>query len=103
MTTVGTGLRPRDLASLIGVFQRHHAVREVRLFGSRATGQPRRASDIDLAVLAPTMTAAEWARLRDDLENAPIPYALDVIDLGATTSATLRAAIDAEGISIYSV
>ncbi len=41
-------LRDQDLAVLRRTFHRFPCVREVRLFGSRATGQARRASDIDL-------------------------------------------------------
>ena len=46
-------LRERDLAWLRQTFQRFPWIGEVRVFGSRATGTARRASDIDLAISAP--------------------------------------------------
>ena len=50
-------LRDQDLAVLHRAFRRFPCVREVRLFGSRATGHAGRASDIDLAISAPDATS----------------------------------------------
>src|SRR5438552_17311950 len=94
-------LRERDLAVLRGAFQRFPAVREVRVFGSRATGQARRASDLDLAIFAPEATSAEWSDLCDALENAPLIYELDVVRPEQTTSERLKEKIEREGIAIY--
>lgn len=49
-------LRDKDLAILRGAFRLFPSVREVRVFGSRATGHARRASDLDLAISAPEAT-----------------------------------------------
>jgi predicted nucleotidyltransferase len=94
-------LREKDLAALRTTFRRFPAVREVRVFGSRASGQPRRASDVDLAVYAPHATFAEWAGLCEALENAPIIYELDVVRPEQTTSQRLKDKIENEGIAIY--
>ena len=94
-------LRDRDLAVLHGVFQRFPCVREVRLFGSRATGHARRASDIDLAIAAPTATAEEWLALTEALESAPIIYELDVVRAEHTENPRLLEKIHREGVPIY--
>src|SRR4051812_30622238 len=65
-------LRDCDLAVLRRTFHRFPYVREVRVFGSRATGRARRASDIDLAISAPEATAEQWLELTEALESAPI-------------------------------
>jgi predicted nucleotidyltransferase len=64
-------LRDRDLATLRSTFHRFPCIREVRVFGSRATGHARRASDIDLAITAPTATPDEWLELTEALEEGP--------------------------------
>lgn len=46
-------LREVDLERLRAVFRRFPEVRRVLVFGSRATGTAKRASDVDLAVEAP--------------------------------------------------
>ena len=94
-------LREKDLAVLRGVFRRCRTVREVRVFGSRARGHARRASDLDLAVSAPDATPSEWAELREGLEDAPLIYELDVVRVEQVTSARLKAKIDREGVAIY--
>ena len=64
-------LRARDLACLVRTFERFPCVREVRVFGSRATGHARRASDIDLAISAPEATAGQWLELTEALDRGP--------------------------------
>ena len=54
----------------------------VYLFGSRATGPARRASDVDVAIdprepLPPIVLS----NLREALEESTIPYFVDVVDL----------------------
>ena len=94
-------LREKDLTALRETFQRFPSVREVRVFGSRATGQSRRASDLDLAIFAPEATSMEWAGICEAIENAPIIYELDVVRPEQTTNARLKEKIDREGIVIY--
>jgi predicted nucleotidyltransferase len=94
-------LRPQDLAALRGTFRRFPAVREVRVFGSRATGRARRASDLDLAISAPAATPAEWAGLCEALDNAPLIYELDLVRPEQTSSPRLREKIAREGVAIY--
>ncbi|NLH73486.1 MAG: nucleotidyltransferase domain-containing protein [Verrucomicrobia bacterium] len=94
-------LRIKDLDVLRAIFRRFPAVREVKLFGSRATSTARRASDIDLAISTPSATPSEWADICDALDNAPIIYDLDILRLDCTTSPALLERIDREGIVIY--
>ena len=68
------------------------------LFGSRARGEARRASDIDIAILpeAPLIPGT-LARLREALEESDIPYRVEVIDL-STASKGFRRKVLSEGI-----
>ena len=94
-------LRPRDLAALRQVLARSPGVREVFLFGSRATGEERRASDVDLAIAAPGLGPREWAELCERLECAPLIYELDLVRLDALPEGALRERIRREGILIH--
>ena len=68
------------------------------LFGSRARGDARRTSDIDVAVLpeAPLIPGT-LARLREALEESDIPYRVEITDL-STVSEAFRRKVLAEGI-----
>ena len=94
-------LRDRDLEALRRIFQRFPYVREVRIFGSRATGHARRASDIDLAISAPNATIAQWSAIIDALEAASIIYEFDVVHTERTKNTRLSEKIAREGVPIY--
>lgn len=69
------------------------------LFGSRARGDARPRSDIDLAVRSEQpIAAATLAQLRDALEESQVPFRIDLVDY-ARASVQLREAIDREGIA----
>ena len=94
-------LRDKDLAVLRDTLRRFPCVREVRVFGSRATGQPGRASDIDLAIWAPDATADEWLQLTEAIHGAPIIYEFDVVRTERTHNPRLIEKIVREGVPIY--
>jgi uncharacterized protein len=94
-------LNPLDRSAieriLLPLLVRQHA--QLKLFGSRARGDARRVSDIDLALVAGQPIAAdEMAVVREALEESGIPFRIDLIDY-ASAPAPLRAAIDREGIA----
>ena len=70
----------------------------VYLFGSRARGTSRPASDIDIALL-PTGDVPNdlVARLRDAFEESTIPYVVDVVDLSRADE-SLRHRVMREGL-----
>lgn len=94
-------LRDRDLTTLRSTFHRFPCIREVRVFGSRATGHARRASDIDLAITAPTATPDEWLELTEALEEAPIIYEFDIVRTDQTQNPRLLEKIASDGFAIY--
>lgn len=71
---------------------------QIKLFGSRARGDARLASDIDLA-LCSEARISPWllAEARERLENSRIPFRVDLVEY-ATASPELKQAIDREGI-----
>lgn len=56
------------------------------VFGSRATGKARRTSDLDLAIDAGRdITLSEHARMSYEMDEAPVPWNVDIVDLHAIT------------------
>ena len=64
-------LREKDCQALKAALGKFPEVRHAWVFGSRATGKARRASDIDLAIEAPDLSPARWHALQEALEQAP--------------------------------
>lgn len=68
----------------------------VFLFGSRASGSARAASDIDIGLLAKEpLPPALLADLRKAFEESRIPYTVDVVDLPSVDE-TFRTKVMAE-------
>lgn len=95
-------LRVKDINTLQSVFRNFPAVQEVKVFGSRASGTARRASDLDLGINAPFATPSVWADLCEAMEQAPLIYELDIVRIDHTLNSQLKAKIKHEGIVVYS-
>ena len=73
------GISPPAARDLRRVFDHLPGIERVWIFGSRARGQARPNSDIDLAVDAPGWRDVDMAVLEDKLERLLLLYKLDVV------------------------
>lgn len=75
-------IRPHWLAMVREILRKHVPGREVRAFGSRATGESRPFSDLDIAVCgAERLDDLTMLRLRDALEESDLPINVDVVPI----------------------
>ena len=84
----------RQAAELAG----GRGAKELLLFGSRARGDAREGSDIDLAVIG--MPPAKQAGFLDALDELPTLLKWDVVFLSPATEAALRRNIEKDGITL---
>lgn len=57
----------------------------IYLFGSRAKGNARKTSDVDVAFEPKGLLPVHWlSKLKDRLEESTIPYKVDLVDLSKT-------------------
>jgi predicted nucleotidyltransferase len=68
------------------------------VFGSRAKGNWRENSDIDIAVFGEGVNVGSLVAQLDEL---PMPYKFDIVDYNNINSCALREHIDRVGIEIY--
>lgn len=54
-------------------------VEEIWLFGSRARGDQQERSDIDLAIVCPTATNADWRKVNNIIDEADTLLKIDCI------------------------
>ena len=95
------GLRAEALDLIRGVFRRHSEVREVKIFGSRATGHFEKQSDVDLALWG-ALDQPLIARIMAELDELPLPYTFDVQAYDSIKHEPLRHHIDEFGQVLYS-
>lgn len=98
VTTMVSHADQRAIASLLDPLVRQSSA-ELILFGSRARGDARPTSDIDIALRAPQPIAPDLlAVARQSLEDSNVPFNIDLLDYAAASS-EMKRAIDREGVA----
>jgi uncharacterized protein len=97
-----TGLSPDQLAAMAAVFSRHTWIDSVRLYGSRAKGNYRPYSDVDLALYG-TPPPLQVQAVAQELDDLATPYLFDVQAYADIRYVPLREHIDRIGLVIYPV
>jgi proline iminopeptidase len=91
------GLSERIREDLQRVFARYPEVQRVLIFGSRAKGCEQPGSDIDLAVVAPALSEAEFARVWAAIDALPLIFKVDLLHWDRLHDDRLKQKIQAEG------
>lgn len=97
------GLRQQDLDEIIRILQRFSVVEEAIIFGSRAKGNYKTRSDIDIAVKGKGVNHGVVASLSFFLnEESLTPYFFDIVHFEEISEKELLEHINRVGQSIYS-
>ena len=72
------GLKEITIARINAVFTGHPQVEQVLLYGSRAKGNYRNGSDIDLTIKGETVTLSELMKIETELDDLLLPYKIDL-------------------------
>ncbi|MBS9766618.1 MAG: nucleotidyltransferase domain-containing protein [Flavobacteriaceae bacterium] len=95
------GIYDKSFSLLMGAIHTFPTIEKVWIFGSRALGNYKKASDIDLAILGEKVNLHTVAKLHGILnEELPIPYFVDVVDVNAVQSEELKKHIIDKGIEL---
>lgn len=84
----------------ISRIQQFSFVDNIYLFGSRARGDHRQLSDIDLAIDCPDATASDWVQILNVIDDADTLLKIDCIRLNEVDE-DFKKHILREGIKIY--
>ncbi len=95
------GIAPFILEDISAVIRRFPAVERAVIFGSRARGDYRNTSDIDIGIIGPELSQADFARLHLELQSLPIVYKMDIVHGTTGTNPALADKIAAEGVVFY--
>ena len=96
-----TGLALQDIEIIIGILSKYPNVEKAMFFGSRAKGNYRPGSDIDIA-LSGEGTSELIARISGELnDETPLPYTFDVVSLENLENKDLRDHIMRVGIVFF--
>ncbi|SHJ86996.1 Predicted nucleotidyltransferase [Geosporobacter subterraneus DSM 17957] len=96
------GLSESDIAYIIGVIRSVEEIDKAVIFGSRAKGNYKPGSDIDIAIYGEKITFDTLATLHSMLEErGPLPYFFDVVNYSQLKHRELKEHIDRVGKIIF--
>jgi len=97
------GLRESDIDILINLGKTRGGIKKIIIFGSRATGNYKKSSDVDIAIEGKLSLSEVWQISGYLNDEALTPYFYDVVHLDSLTNETLRERICTEGKVVYQV
>ena len=98
-----------DLRSELYLFlvewaQQYPEIEQIILFGSRALGNAKKGSDVDLAVVGTQVTQSLIDKFHATLEEDTLfPYFFDLVNLNTVQNLALREQIQHHGHIIYNI
>lgn len=95
------GLPPQTVEKIHAVFARFPAVEKAVLYGSRAKGNYKTGSDIDLTLYGDTLTSAELGTITEELDDLLLPYQVDLSIFNQIAHEKLREHIERVGVVFY--
>ncbi|MCL1883066.1 MAG: nucleotidyltransferase domain-containing protein [Defluviitaleaceae bacterium] len=94
------GLKAEVLGAIVAVLKRNPKIDKAVIFGSRAKGNFRNYSDIDIAIYGEVdSTDAEY--IITELDELPTAYTFDVTAFDAIKNPALQVHIKRVGVPIY--
>jgi len=94
------GLSQKNIEKIFKILKKYPNILEVKIFGSRALGNYKKNSDIDL-VLFGDFSTNEFNQISLDLKEVNTPYLIDVLNYQEITHTNLKKHIREKGITFY--
>lgn len=78
MTSTRFGLKDDTIAKIQGVFASYPQVDKAVIYGSRAKGNQKNGSDIDLTLHGKELTLNILYKIMEDIDELMLPYTIDL-------------------------
>jgi len=101
MLDVPFGLPPAAVEKIRGVFARYPQVEKAVLYGSRAKGNYKNGSDIDLTLYGEGLNHRILLKILDEQDNLLLPWMIDLSIFSTIDNAKLREHIERVGVVFY--
>jgi predicted nucleotidyltransferase len=95
------GLSEATVEKISSVFARFPQVEKAVLFGSRAKGNFKTGSDIDLTLYGEQLTSRLCATIASELDELLLPYTIDLSVFDELNNAKLSEHIERVGVVFY--
>ncbi len=95
------GLTETTVEKICAVFARFPEIEKAVLYGSRAKGNFKTGSDIDLTLSGEALTSDLCSTIASELDDLLLPYTIDLSVFDELTNAKLREHIERVGVTFY--
>jgi predicted nucleotidyltransferase len=95
------GLNTATVEKLHSVFGKFPQIDKVILYGSRAKGNYKPSSDIDLTLVGSALSAKLCMDIEQELDDLLLPYTIDLSVFHLLNHAELKTHIERVGIELY--
>jgi predicted nucleotidyltransferase len=95
------GLKQEDIDKLNDVFASYEGIDSVVVYGSRAKGNFKVGSDIDLTIIENSLTFSELVEIENTLDDLLLPYKIDSSLKRKISNVDLLSHIDRVGKLFY--
>ncbi|SHI62633.1 Nucleotidyltransferase domain-containing protein [Geosporobacter subterraneus DSM 17957] len=95
------GLKDSILENLVHVFAKYPKIEKVLLYGSRAKGNYKNGSDIDLTLIGENLDLQDLNKVSLDLDELYLPYSFDLSIFENIENEELIEHISRIGVTIY--
>ncbi len=96
-----TGLKEAVIERIRGILTQYPEVEEAILYGSRAKGNYRPYSDIDLSLKGSTLNLRILYKIENELDDLLLPYTIDLSIFHMISNEELVGHINRVGVKIY--
>lgn len=97
------GLTQRDMATIENILKKHFTITHVCIFGSRAKGNYKFGSDIDLVIMDENISEKEMSTIKSEFEDSNLPYTVDILDYHHLDNLDPKDHIDRVGLNFYKI
>lgn len=95
------GIEESVLEKIYNALKEFEDIKEVWIFGSRARGDFKPTSDIDLALIKHSIDFETLLKLKSKFEQLPILYKVDVLDFKTLENTNLKTEIEKQARVFY--
>ncbi|AFL84048.1 putative nucleotidyltransferase [Belliella baltica DSM 15883] len=96
-----SGLTEEEIQNIQDIFSQYNSVEQVLLYGSRAIGSFKPASDIDLCMKGINLNLTIQQEIETDLDDLLLPYKIDLSIYHKITNPNFKEHIDRVGKELY--
>lgn len=96
------GLKKEIIEEIVNIISKYPEVKKAQIYGSRARGDYKYNSDIDIVLFGEKITNSIHTKIYFELEEMYIPYTFDLINFNSLNEEDkLYESILKEGVDIY--